>query len=263
MTDDGTSARGTGDVRRFYDSLAPDYDLMTSFDERFVKERPWFEAIVSKFAVRSALDAGCGTGFHSILLSRLGVTVAGVDASPAMIERARENARRLNSAVTLHTGAFSEISSIMEGVSGSPGQFDAVFCLGNTLVHCLTDALLGEALLNFRSVLRPGGVLVVQILNYDRILSEKKELLGKREAGGMTFERRYSYQGETVTFTVTRGERMDSVTLRPLTRGMLETACTAAGFRDVSVFGDLAMGMFNPAVSTDLVLTALRPAARS
>lgn len=249
----GGDRGGIADVRRFYDSLAPDYDLMTSFDDRFAKERPWFEAIVLKFGIRTALDAGCGTGFHSILLSRLGVIVAGVDASPAMIERAGENAGRLGSAFTLHTGGFSEISSM------ASGPFDAVFCLGNSLVHLRSDALLGEALLNFRSVLRPGGVLVIQILNYDRILSERKELLGRREVGGKTFERRYAYNGETVTFTVSRGEKTESVTHRPLTPGMVEKACVAAGFTDVNAFGDLAMGIFDPAGSPDLVVTAGRP----
>ena len=248
----------TEDVRRFYDALAPDYDLMTSFDDRFEKERPWFEAFVSKFGIRTALDAGCGTGFHSILLSRLGVSVAGIDASPAMIERARENARRLDSVVTLHTGGFSDISSIIEGVLGAPGPFDAVFCLGNSLVHMLTDAELNEALTNFRSLLRPGGILVAQVLNYDRILSEKKELLGKREAGGMTFERRYAYHGETITFTLSRGANAEAVELRPLTSETLLKSLEEAGFGEAEIFGSLAMGAFNPAASTDLVMTAKR-----
>jgi glycine/sarcosine N-methyltransferase len=246
------------EVKRFYDALAPDYDLMTAFDDRFAKERPWFEAIVSKFGIRSALDAGCGTGFHSILLSRLGVAVWGVDASPAMIERARENARRLGSAVTLHTGRFDEISGVP---SGSIGPCDAVFCLGNSLPHLLTDDDLTAALSEFRSVLRPGGVLVLQLLNYEKLLSERKEVLGKREAGGTTFERRYAYRGETVTFTLLRGAESESVTLRPLTRELLGNALARAGMEKVEVFGNLAMGAFDPAVSSDLVTVAFRPAA--
>jgi SAM-dependent methyltransferase len=246
------------DVRRFYDSLAPDYDLMTSFDDRFARERPWFEAIVSKFGIRSALDAGCGTGFHSILLSRLGVTVAGVDASPAMVARARENARRLGSAVTLHTGGFDEISRI---TSGTIGGYDAVFCLGNSLSHLLTDAAIAAALVEFRSVLRPGGVLVLQLLNYERILTEGKELQGRREAGGTTFERRYAYHGETVTFTLSRGGKSESVRLRPLTRDLLGNALARAGMEQVGVFGDLAMGTVDPGVDCDLVVVAFKPAA--
>lgn len=252
-TEGGSAAGGPENVRgirRFYDSLAPDYDLMTSFDDRFAKERPWFEAIVSEFGIRTALDAGCGTGFHSILLSRLGVAVAGVDASPAMVERARENARRLDAAVTFQSGGFSEISTL------SPGPFDAVMCLGNSLVHLLTGAELNDALMNFRSVLRPGGVLVVQLLNYERILSGKQELLGRREAGGTTFERRYAYHGDTVTFTISRDGKAESVTLRPLTRPALESALDGAGFRDLRSFGSLAMGTYDPEASTDLVMTA-------
>lgn len=40
------------------------------------------------------LDAGCGTGEHTILLARLGYDVLGIDASGPAIERARENADR-------------------------------------------------------------------------------------------------------------------------------------------------------------------------
>src|SRR4051794_27879575 len=40
------------------------------------------------------LDAGCGTGEHAILLTRLGYDVLGIDASEPAIDRARENAAR-------------------------------------------------------------------------------------------------------------------------------------------------------------------------
>jgi SAM-dependent methyltransferase len=39
------------------------------------------------------LDLGCGTGEHTILLSRLGYRALGADAAPAAVERARERAR--------------------------------------------------------------------------------------------------------------------------------------------------------------------------
>lgn len=38
------------------------------------------------------LDAGCGTGEHTILLTRLGYDVLGVDSAPTAIEQARANA---------------------------------------------------------------------------------------------------------------------------------------------------------------------------
>lgn len=38
------------------------------------------------------LDVGCGAGEHTILLTRLGYDVLGIDFSPQAIEMARENA---------------------------------------------------------------------------------------------------------------------------------------------------------------------------
>ena len=45
--------------------------------------------------------------------------------------------------------------------------FDAVLCLGNSLPHLLTQADLVAALRGMASVLRPGGLLILQNLNYD------------------------------------------------------------------------------------------------
>ena len=45
--------------------------------------------------------------------------------------------------------------------------YDAVLCLGNSLPHLLTQDDLVAALRGMAGVLRPGGVLVLQNLNYD------------------------------------------------------------------------------------------------
>lgn len=42
----------------------------------------------------AVLDAGCGTGEHTIHLARLGYDVRGIDFSPRAVEHARENAVR-------------------------------------------------------------------------------------------------------------------------------------------------------------------------
>jgi glycine/sarcosine N-methyltransferase len=253
------------EVRRFYDSLAPDYDLMTSFDARFAKERPWFEAIVSKFAIRSALDAGCGTGFHAILLSQLGVSVTGVDTSSAMVELAARNARRLGVSITTARGSFADIAGIARIPGIAPSPFDAVFCLGNSLVHLLTDDALDEALRNLSSVLRPGGVLIIQVLNYERILSRREELLGVKEAGGVKFERRYRFSDNSIEFTLSRAGRdldgwdvgrKDSVTLRPLTRIALSKRLGRRRFIGYEWYGSLDMDEFIPEISVDMVVIA-------
>jgi ubiquinone/menaquinone biosynthesis C-methylase UbiE len=54
------------DPKEFYDELAANYDEMTGFDQRFPHECPFFRILIERSHVTSALDAGCGTGFHSI-----------------------------------------------------------------------------------------------------------------------------------------------------------------------------------------------------
>ena len=48
--------------------------------------------LVTSFAPRTVLDAGCGTGRVAIELARRGIEAVGVDADPAMLDRAREKA---------------------------------------------------------------------------------------------------------------------------------------------------------------------------
>lgn len=49
-------------------------------------------------------------------------------------------------------------------------RFDAVVCLGNSFSHLFADADRRAALEQFRAVLNPGGVLVLDHRNYDGIL---------------------------------------------------------------------------------------------
>ena len=68
-------------------------------------------------------------------------------------------------------------TSLVDDVKRFAGDavFDAVLCLGNSFAHLpdfegdLFDQR--EALRNFRTLLKPGGVLVIDHRNYDEILS--------------------------------------------------------------------------------------------
>lgn len=78
--------------------------VRSAFDEAYLAgTAPWVigepqPAIVDLERVGwirgKVLDAGCGTGEHTILLTRLGYDVLGIDSSEPAIERARENATR-------------------------------------------------------------------------------------------------------------------------------------------------------------------------
>ncbi len=156
------------DAREFYDELGSDYDLMVSWEERLRREEAFFRKVFDAHGVRAVLDAACGTGMHAVSFARWGLAVSAADLSPAMAGKAAENARRAGVAVDARAAAFGSLSATFGG------GFDAVTCLGNSLPHLLDDESLHAALRDMAAVLRPGGVLVVQNLNYDRILKERR-----------------------------------------------------------------------------------------
>lgn len=247
-------------LTEFYDALAPDYDAMTSFEKRFEAERPLLRALVERYAIARALDAGCGTGFHSLLLAQLGVQVVGVDVSSEMLLVLRRHSNEMNLPVDAMQAAFHDIPDLFTT------RFDAVFCLGNSLVHLLSVEEVQRSLRAFASVLKGGAKLIIQILNYDRILSERSVILGTREVDGTKFVRSYDYGKELLRFNVAKIENngdsteqhLISVPLRPIRRDELVEHLTRVGFADVQCFGKLAMNPFDWLSSKDLVVIATR-----
>lgn len=65
-----------------------------------------FLALLHPTPGQRILDIGCGTGNHLIILSKLGLDVSGIDASPYMIRKAKE---RLGHRCTLKTGMAEDL----------------------------------------------------------------------------------------------------------------------------------------------------------
>jgi len=99
---------------------------------------------------RRALDVGCGTGVISLLLAKLGHDVAGVDVAPAMLDRARQKARRAGRAVDFFRGDA-------ERLPFPDDSFELV--TARHLVWTLPDP--ESALREWKRVVEPGGLVVL------------------------------------------------------------------------------------------------------
>jgi SAM-dependent methyltransferase len=145
--------------------------------------------------------------------------------------------------------------------------FDLVFCIGNSLVHLETDEQIREVLVDCRSLLRPEGVLVIQIINYDRILAQGLTSLPTLRDEDLEFRRNYDLDssGQVVVFRtelrVGEGEDQrvirNQIPLRIVTRGRLRQAVRAAGFQSPELFGGFDGRPFT-LESLPLILTARR-----
>ncbi|GAA5166473.1 class I SAM-dependent methyltransferase [Pseudonocardia eucalypti] len=95
------------------------------------------------------LDAGCGTGEHTIYLARLGYDVIGVDGAPAAVRQARA------AAVARGVDARFEEGDALE--LPADGRYDTVLDTG--LFHIFDDTDRARYVRSLHGALRPGGVL--------------------------------------------------------------------------------------------------------
>jgi SAM-dependent methyltransferase len=254
------------DARDFYDELGPDYDIMVSWKERLAREEAFFREVFTPHGVRRVLDAACGTGMHAVAFARWGLTVCAADISPGMVEQAADNARAAGLAVDARVAAFG-------GFAAAFGTgFDAVTCLGNSLPHLPDDKSLDGALSDMAAALRPGGVLVLQNRNYDRVLRERQRFMPvtAREGpdGEVLFLRMTDFPGgDALEFSILTLRKADgkwslsakTTPLRAIRRQTLVDSLRRAGFATVTTYGNYRFEEFDGRDTADLVVVALRP----
>jgi glycine/sarcosine N-methyltransferase len=279
-----------------YEGFSADYDRFVDWSARLAAELPFVERQLQAMGACRVLDAACGTGMHAIALAQRGYAVAGADLSPGMVERARSNAAAAGLEVQFRVAGFGALartfgrapgpedprlddppSAASSGRRGStrtgPG-FDALLCLGNSLPHLLIPAELAAALADFAACLRPGGLLLIQNRNFDRVLARGERWMdpqvhreGEKE---WLFLRFYDFEPDgTLTFnlvTLRRGgegegagdwrQRVAATRLRPLRQAELMAALDTAGFAGIACWGDMQYAPFDPEVSPNLVVAA-------
>ena len=109
------------------------------------------------------LDAGCGTGRHTIEFARRGFVAAGVDVADDLLEIAR-NGSILSSGST--TFVHADLRTL-----GFTSAFEAAVLLDSTLgLH--EDGETVEILRRLAASLVPGGRLVLEVLNRDFVLDQ-------------------------------------------------------------------------------------------
>lgn len=118
--------------------------------------QPAIVELEGRAAIRgTVLDAGCGAGEHTILLTRLGYDVLGIDFSPHAVEQARENARARG------TDARFEVADATD-LQESP-QYDTI--IDSALFHIFDATDRRRYVDSLQRACRRGGVVHVLALS--------------------------------------------------------------------------------------------------
>jgi 2-polyprenyl-3-methyl-5-hydroxy-6-metoxy-1,4-benzoquinol methylase len=240
----------------FYDSLSCGYDSMTEFSQRFKKEEFFFRKIIEDNSLKNGIDVGCGTGFHSILLSRLGLNLIGIDPSSKMIEIANKNKEQSGENVNFFCTDLSGF------VRSHKTKFDAVFCMGNMLPHILSRKSLDVLFKGFFKILSDDGIVITQTLNYNKILHCRERIVNIKEVGNKIFIRFYDFGEELVRFNIliltkdnsVWSHRLLTTELYPYRLSDFINIAKQNGFSSIRKFGNMKFDKFDSRYSDNLIL---------
>ncbi|MBI4578194.1 MAG: class I SAM-dependent methyltransferase [Planctomycetes bacterium] len=170
---------GTQQTATTFDQHAAVYDLLIDWPRRLANEEPFYRRLFAEVGVRRLLDAACGTGRHAAMLHAWGLQVEAADVSPGMIAECRRQfgeppglrwvVRSFDQPWT-HDATSSPLdasrpSRVQGQLADTGGPFDAVLCVGNSLALASDIDTMDRAMGRLIAALRPGGALIVQVLN--------------------------------------------------------------------------------------------------
>lgn len=244
-----------------FEVYAHEYDLVTNAAQREPRHAEEVAAITKRFKPTKVLDAGCASGLTTLLFARQGIETIGLDRSKKILDVAKRKRQPKKLPISYRYGAFQKLATALHG------QFDLVVCLANAIAGVDTVQGLNAALWNFFAVLRPGGHLVLQMLNYAAVEEGTLMPVKATENKGIVYERFSERQGKTLSLYVTRADFGQKPPKFEVFRHRFENftpkqviaSTRRAGFRDLREYGDLFLRKrFGPR-SRDLVITAVRP----
>jgi ubiquinone/menaquinone biosynthesis C-methylase UbiE len=239
----------------FYDELASDYDDMISFKKAVEKKKNLLKNFVTD-EMKSAADIGCGSGVDSISLSSLGLKVTAFDPSTEMLKIAKANSERMNVKIEFHNYSAENIPNEFDE------KFDLVISLGNTFANIPKERFL-KSLKRCYDILKPNGQLLIQVLNYEKIVAYKQRIVSITEGADKYFIRFYDFLDEHIIFNILTFNKTEpaqnkliSSKIYPHSRENFESGLERAGFNSVQFYSDFQLAPYNKEQAKDLLVVA-------
>ncbi|MDB4972645.1 MAG: Methyltransferase [Myxococcaceae bacterium] len=202
------------------------------------------------------LDVACGLGQHVIELSARGYASVGVDLSLAMLSRASEEAQSRNMRINFLHADMRDLSF--------EANFDAVTCLGTSLGY-FDDETNKKVMERLLRALKPGGVLLLDVVNRDHVIRSQPNLIWFEGEGCVCMEEsEFNFFTSRLhvkrTVILDTGKQLENeYSLRLYSLHELGQLLNASGFRVSEVSGrDALPGVFFGQESPNLMIVAER-----
>jgi len=249
------------EAQSFFDKYPHEYDLLTNAAKREQYHRREVEALTETFRPANVLDAGCGTGLTSRLFAQQGVAVVGLDRARKMIGLARDKYAEEGASLSFRYGHFERLPKAIHG------RFDLVVCLANAISGLGTQGKLRLAMKNFRFALKPGGALVLQMLNYESMADGELFPVKATRNDNIVYIRYAQRRGRQHLLHVVRLDlTTDPVSFEPFchetdnfTPQQVVEAAQGVGFVSIRPYRDLYLQKRFIKKSRDFVLVGVRP----
>ena len=158
-------------TQTFYDNMATQYDKLfldwraATREQAGILNRIFADNGFDRTA--QILDCACGIGTQAIGLAALGYSVTASDISDGELAEAADRALKDGVRIRFEHADFCALSDTFSE------QFDIVIAMDNALPHMLTAEALGSAVRSITGQIRPGGIFVASIRDYNSLLTEK------------------------------------------------------------------------------------------
>lgn len=141
-------------------------------EDRESRYKEWLVQTLRLHNCVKVLDVACGTGVDSRMLIEEGFKLTSCDLSDNMLDVARDTKKaKKYSDWVIRQADWMKLPTQLDDISP---DFDAVICMGNSFAHLPDDLNKQEAqqkaIANFRSMLKPGGILIIDHRNFDYII---------------------------------------------------------------------------------------------
>jgi glycine/sarcosine N-methyltransferase len=202
---------------------------------------------------------------------------AAADASPAAAQAGTRTQEAADEAQGDRTGSASFLVAGFDDIAHLPSigvqlGFDSILCIGNTLAHLDGIDAIETALNQMRAALRqptadrPKAAMVLQVVNFERVMELRSVRLPDIELPDIAFFRTYSLLPTGKVEFVGRLESREagsasashssSVLLTPVTARDLTEALRSLGADEIEVYGSFRRDPFDRLQSMQVVLVA-------